>query len=79
MLRAVSVLEFSKNRRELQKSEDNDEYVLYHTSDNANMVIIPNQDNKDISFIYIDADLKFDIQNILEKQKLLMKKYRYRG
>lgn len=43
------------------------------------MDIIPNQDNKNISFIYIDADLKFDIQNILEKQKLLMKKYRYRG
>ena len=69
-----------KNRREVQKNENNDEYLLYHISDNANMDIIPNPDNKNVSFIYIDADINYDIQNVLEKTTIIDEKnYRYRG
>lgn len=73
----------SKNRREVIKSEKNREYDIHHISNKAYINEIPNPENKNISYIFIDSidtDIVESFEGVIENSQIIgEKEYYYRG
>ena len=69
-----------KERRQTFRDENCIEYNLYHISDEANICTIPNPQNKNISYIYIETNHSNPYKGILMNAEIIEEQsYSYRG